>query len=143
MAFSLCSFAQDAPASSSDPDEKWNLHFQVTSIGQAHGRFRSPYEGEHSLPPHLERRVSLTGTIFFAFELGAHTQIVINPEIAGGEGFGGVSGIAGFTNGEIPRVAAATPKPYLARSYMVNTWALGSEMESTEGDANQLAGPRP
>ncbi|MGZ3434487.1 MAG: carbohydrate porin, partial [Isosphaeraceae bacterium] len=30
-------------------------------------------------------------------------QIYFDPEIAGGEGFSGVSGIAGFPNGEIPR----------------------------------------
>ena len=34
---------------------------------------------------------------------------VVNPEVAGGKGFGMVTGIAGFTNGEIPRVSSATP----------------------------------
>ena len=41
----------------------------------------------------------------------------------------------------------ASPRPdptlYLARGYMQNTWALGPETEAVEGDANQLAGPRP
>lgn len=38
-----------------------------------------------------------------------------------------MTGVAGFTNGEIPRVAEATPKLYLARGYLTNTWALSPE----------------
>src|SRR5581483_10351470 len=124
-------------------DQDWNIHFQATSIGDMHGSFRSPYEGLNSLPPHPERRVSLTATLFFAARLSNNTIIVINPELAGGKGFGGVTGIAGFPNGEIPRVAAATPKPYLARGFIQNTWALGDDVEMAEDDANQLRGALP
>ena len=70
-------------------------------------------------------------------------QFVINPEVAGGKGFGDVSGIAGFPNGEIPRVAAATPKPYLARGFARLTWGLDTETESAGGGPNQLAGDQP
>ena len=144
LASLVSGLAQDSDPTKPEPaPEKWNIHFQATSIGQMHGDFRSPYEGDNSLPPHLERRVSLTMTIFFAVRLGEHTVIVIDPEMAGGKGFGDVRGIAGFTNGEIPRVASATPTLYLARGYVRNTWALGPETESVEGDANQLAGRQP
>jgi hypothetical protein len=40
-----------------------------------------------------------------------------------------VTGVAGFTNGEIPRVAEATPKLYLACGYLKNTWALSPETD--------------
>src|ERR1041385_189563 len=50
----------------------WSAHFQATSIGDMHGSFSSPYEGPRSLPPHLERRVSLTTTAFLAASLGRH-----------------------------------------------------------------------
>jgi high affinity Mn2+ porin len=129
-------FAQDA-------DSNLSIHFQVTSIGQHHGPFDSPYEGPNSLPPHDENRVSLTATVFLVYRVNSWTEIVVNPEVAGGKGFGEVTGIAGFTNGEIPRVAEATPKLYPARAYVRTTWALGSETEFVQDGPNQLAGHVP
>ncbi len=133
--------AQDAAAGPAD--ERWNIHFQATSIGQHHGSFDSPYEGQNSLPGHPENRVSLTSTIFLSYRLNSWTEIVFDPEVAGGKGFGGVTGIAGFTNGEIPRVAQAVPTPYVARAFVRNTWGLGAETEYQEGGANQLGSALP
>ena len=133
-----------AQSTGSDPSaEQWDIHFQATSIGQHHGSFPSQYEGENSLPSHPESRVSLTATVFLAYRVNTWTELVVNPEVAGGKGFGDVTGIAGFTNGEIPRVAEATPKLYPARAYLKNTWALSSETEVVEGGPNQLAGIAP
>ena len=127
-------------ASASPPAEgRWSIHFQATSIGQHHGSFRSLYEGENSLPPHPESRVSLTATIFLGFRVNRHVELVVNPEIAGGKGFGMVTGIAGFTNGEIPRVSSATPTLYAARAFVRMVWALGPETELVEDGANQIA----
>jgi high affinity Mn2+ porin len=78
-----------------------------------------------------------------AARLGWNTQLYFNPEIAGGRGFSGVSGLANFSNGELPRVASATPKPYLARLYIVHDFGFGEEQESVSSSANQLAGQRP
>jgi hypothetical protein len=50
----------DSPQAGSlgNPDaERWNLHFQATSVGQHHGSFYSKYEGENSLPAHPENRI--------------------------------------------------------------------------------------
>ena len=133
--------AQDDSATPSA--ERWSIHFQATSIGQHHGSFPSLYEGENSLPSHPESRVSLTATVFLAFRVNSWTELVFNPEDAGGKGFGQVTGIAGFTNGEIPRVSQATPTLYPARGFIRNTWAIGSETHAVEGGPNQLAGPLP
>ena len=122
---------------------RWSVHIQATSIGQHHGAFPSLYEGENSLPPHPENRVSLTTTFFLGFRVNKHVELVVNPEIAGGKGFGMVTGIAGFTNGEIPRVSGATPKLYPARAYVRTVWALGPETEFIDGEANQIAGRIP
>ncbi|HYV64152.1 MAG TPA: carbohydrate porin, partial [Bryobacteraceae bacterium] len=46
-------------------------------------------------------------------------------------------------NGELPRVASATPKPYIARAYITHDFGFGSEREEVSSDANQLAGSRP
>ncbi len=123
--------------------ERWNLFYQATSIGQYHGAFSSPYTGVNSLQPYPERDVSLTTTLFFGWRLEDNTELFFDPEIAGGRGFSDVTGIANFTNGELPRVAAAQPKPYLARLYIQHDFGFGDEKETFENDENQLAGQRP
>jgi hypothetical protein len=137
--------AQDntAPAPDSIPTERWNLYYQATSIGQYHGTFHSPYEGTFSLQDYPERDVSLTATLFLGFRLLPNTQLYFDPEIAGGRGFSGVNGLANPSNGELPRVATAAPKPYIARLYIQQDFGFGSETEQTESDANQLGGSRP
>jgi high affinity Mn2+ porin len=128
---------------SAQNDPRWSIHFQATSIGQYHGGFPAAYSGPFSLANHAEAEVSLTTTLFLGFRLARDTYIYVDPEIAGGRGFSGVNGVANFPNGEMPRVAAATPKPYLARAYITQDIALGSKRESVEDDENQIAGSRP
>jgi high affinity Mn2+ porin len=124
-------------------NERWNLFWQATSIGQYHGTFRAPYEGTNSLENRTERDVSLTSTLYLGFRPFKNTQIYLNGELAGGRGFSGVTGLANFSNGELPRVASATPKPYLARAYIQQDFGFGSEKETFEDEENQLAGTRP
>lgn len=123
--------------------ERWNLYFQATSIGQYHGSFPSPYEGTYSLSPHPEAEVSLTSTLFLGIRLAPNTLFYFDPELAGGRGFSGTNGIANFPNGEMPRVAAATPKPYIARAYVTQDFGFGQRREIVTSDVNQLAGSRP
>src|SRR5271170_7004930 len=114
----LRAFTQSSDASTPQPSENWNLYYQATSIGQHHGTFNSPYEGPLSLRNYPESDVSITTTLFFGLRLGPGTQFVFDPEIAGGKGFSNVDGLANPSNGELPRVASATPKPYIARLYI-------------------------
>jgi hypothetical protein len=150
LAFSFHCAAQSSPDQPSQPSqsapvssERWNLYWQATSIGQYHGSFPSPYEDQYSLQNYPERDVSLTTTLFFGLRLDQNTQLYFDPEIAGGRGFSGVNGLANSSNGELPRVASAEPKPYVARLYVSHDFALGKEKESVESDENQLAGERP
>jgi high affinity Mn2+ porin len=140
LSFSWRLMAQspDAPAS-----ENWDLYYQATSIGQTHGTFNAPYTGPLSLQDYRENDVSLTTTLFFAARPAPNLQFVFDPEIAGGRGFSGVDGLANPSNGELPRVATATPKPYIARLYLSYDFGFGSEKEHVESDDNQLAGERP
>jgi high affinity Mn2+ porin len=131
--------AQAAPPAA----ERWNLYYQVTSIGQYHGSFSSPYSGPFSLAGHPEAETSLTSTIFFGFLIARDTQFYFDPEVAGGRGFSGTDGLANFSNGEMPRVETATPKPYIARLFVTQDFAIGKEREAVESDENQLAGSRP
>jgi hypothetical protein len=143
-----CGFAQEGTPSTpaadpAPPFENWNLFYQATSIGDSHGSFPAQYSGPLSLRNTPERDVSLTSTLFLGFRLGAHAQAYIDPEIAGGRGFSGVNGIANSPNGELPRVASATPKPYLARAYITYDFGFGDSNESFDSEENQLAGTRP
>jgi high affinity Mn2+ porin len=134
----LAAQSSDVPAS-----ENWNLYYQATSIGQTHGTFNAPYTGPLSLQDYRENDVSLTTTLFFDVRLAKNLQFVFDPEIAGGKGFSGVNGLANPSNGELPRVATATPKPYIARLYLTYDFGFGAEKEHVESDDNQLAGDRP
>ena len=121
--------AENKTASENVETERWNWFYQATSIGQYHGMFTSPYSGADSLRDVPESDASLTTTIFLGIRLQQNTSLYFNGEIAGGKGFSGTNGIADFPNGEIPRVAAATPKPYLARLYVTHDFSLGAEKE--------------
>ncbi|HKD10398.1 MAG TPA: carbohydrate porin [Bryobacteraceae bacterium] len=137
----LSLWAQTDPAT--DSAERWNLYYQATSIGQYHGTFNSPYYGSLSLREYPERDVSLTTTLFLGIDLTHNTRLYFNGEIAGGRGFSSVNGLANAANGELPRVASATPKPYIARLYLTHDFAFGDRTEAVESDVNQLAGTRP
>lgn len=142
LAHAPCVRAQDSVAPPIAP-ERWNLYFQATSVGQYHEAFPALYSGPLSLSNRSERDVSLTTTLFFGLRIGNNTQIYFDPEVAGGRGFSGVNGMANASNGELPRVASATPTPYLARLYVTHDFGFGDEKEDVESDANQLGGTRP
>ncbi|HEV2200014.1 MAG TPA: carbohydrate porin [Bryobacteraceae bacterium] len=135
---------RDLIADRARPDpERWNIFYQATSIGDYHGAFPAKYSGPLSLVNHSERDVSLTTTLFLGLRVAKDTQLYFDPEIAGGRGFSGVDGLANSPNGELPRVASATPKPYIARAYVMQDFGFGDERESFTSDENQLAGSRP
>lgn len=138
-------FTARPAAAQTDPPapERWNLFYQATSIGQYHGQFPAAYDGPLSLRSYPERDASLTTTLFLGLRLAKNTQFYFNPEIAGGRGFSNVDGLANPSNGELPRVATATPKPYIARLYISQDFGFGDRMEDVESDVNQLAGQRP
>lgn len=92
-----------------------SFHSQATSISQYHPSFHSPYAGANSLQPKEGIASSLTNTLFFAIRPWETGTFIINPEVAGGVGFSGTTGIAGFPNGEIFRVGNPKPTIYLAR----------------------------
>lgn len=143
LALPLSLAAQSADTPAPDSSENWNLYYQATSIGQRHGTFHSPYDGSLSLQNYPERDVSLTTTLFLGLRLGQGTQLYFDPEIAGGRGLSNVDGLANPSNGELPRVASATPKPYLARLYISHDFGFGDAVEHFDSDENQLAGDRP
>jgi high affinity Mn2+ porin len=124
------------------PDEihRFSIHGQTTVITEKHDVFHAPYTGVNSLPRHEGEKTSITATLFLGAKVWDGGELYFNPEIAGGEGFGGVTGIAGFPNGEIPRVGTPEPRPYIGRLFLRQTFGLGGEKEKIEDGQNQIAG---
>jgi len=122
-----------------DSTSRFNLHFQLTTIDQWHGSFTSPYQGLHSLSPKPENDMSLTSTLFFGFRAWKYGEFYLNPEVGGGQGFSGASGIAGFPNGEIYRVGNPTPSAYIGRIYWMQYFPLkGNKNTIVEDGQNQV-----
>jgi high affinity Mn2+ porin len=106
LALMMCSFIQVYAASDSTQTPWFDAHFQLTSITQINSAFSAPYSGTNSLGPASQSAMSLTATLFLKAQLWKGAELVFHPEIAGGEGLSGATGMAGFPNGEnLPRRA--------------------------------------
>ena len=122
-----------------DTGSGWSFHFQLTAIDQYHGYFSAPYSGHNSLQDTTEQDMSVTSTLFIGRRLWRYAAVYFDPEISGGRGFSGTTGIAGFPNGEIYRVGNPTPAAYVARAYFQQSFALpGSHDPLTREDVNQV-----
>ncbi|HLJ11002.1 MAG TPA: carbohydrate porin [Planctomycetaceae bacterium] len=132
----------ESKASGLEPEKPtwYSIHAQATTITQKNNDFRSPYAGPHSFLPDGPQATSGTATLFTAAKLWEGTEVVFNPEVAGGAGLSNVLGIAGFPNGEMTKVGAVEPIPYLARLYIRQTWGLGGEQEKIAEAQNTVAG---
>lgn len=126
------------------PETEWfSAHAQGTLISQKHDVFPARYTGPMDVPPHENWKTSVTGTVFLGLRLPwSGGEMYCDPEVSAGSGFGGVTGIAGFPNGEIPRVGSPEPEGYIARGFVRQTFGFGGEREHVEADQNQLAGFR-
>jgi high affinity Mn2+ porin len=124
----------------------YSAHAQATVVTQVHNVFPAPYTGPNSLRPSEPAANTMTGTVFYAARLCESerndTQIIFNPEVAGGGGFSATTGIAGFPNGEATRVGVPNPTPYIARLYVRQTFGFGGEREWAADENNQVAGER-
>jgi high affinity Mn2+ porin len=123
--------------------QRWNIHFQSTVVGQWHPAFHAPYAGQNSLISHEGAKVSITTTLFAGVRLWKGAEVYFNPEISGGEGLSQALGVAGALNGETFRVGSATPKVYVARLFFRQYIALSKDYEWVDNDANQLHVKRP
>jgi high affinity Mn2+ porin len=137
--------AQEAvPAPETPPaDARFDVHFQMTTVTQAHPGFDALYSGQNSLSPSAEHETTITSTLFLGARLWKGAEFYVNPELSGGSGLSHAFGIAGFPNGESFRVGDAQPHIYLGRLMLRQTFAAGSEIEAIEDKANQLGGSRP
>jgi high affinity Mn2+ porin len=135
--------APAAPIPAASEVEEFSVHGQGTVVSQHHDVFPAPYTAHMDVPRHEDWKTSVTGTLFIGARLPwAGGEFYLDPEISGGEGIGGVTGIAGFPNGEISRVTTPEPKVNMARAFLRQTFSLGGQREHIDSDQNQLAGYR-
>ena len=130
-------------ASADTARQNWNYHFQQTIIVQYHPNFSAQYSGPHSLQQSEPPQTSLTSTFFIGAKLWSHAALYFNPELAGGNGLSGATGIAGFPNGETFRIGDPAPQLTVARFFITQTIALSDGDSLVSDEANQLAGRQP
>ena len=130
----------------STANERWNIHFQATTVVQHKPKMAAKYtfEDYNSLSEEAETATSLTATIYVGARLWKGAEIYLNPELAGGAGISRATGAAGFPNGETFRVGNPSPTVYLARLYLKQTVDFDPQKwENTEGGFNELRGRAP
>jgi high affinity Mn2+ porin len=139
-------FGIDAPSSekaSTAPgadQDRVNFHGQTTFVEQAYPTFRSPYEGDNSLPGTGEGRETFDGTLYAGVRLWQGAELWINPEIDQGFGFGNTHGVAGFPSAESYKLGANYPYARIQRAFVRQTIDLGGETQKVDADINQFAG---
>jgi len=80
--------------------------------------FRSPYEGPSSFRSRNETELSHSYTLFLGARLTRSVEVYLNPELALGNGVGGVTGLAGYPNGDLTGQPSLPYRPYLARYFV-------------------------
>jgi len=131
--------AWSAVADDSD-GERWQIHGQATYVWQHKAAMAAPYTGPNSLVGPRELSYSFTATAALGWRPWAGGELYFNPEAAQGAPLSQLTGLGGFSNGEMARSSGPRLKIYRARLYGRQTWALGDETEAVESDFNQLAG---
>lgn len=124
--------------------EDWNAHLQSTYTWQNKHAFPAAYSGTNSLSPARELSYSWTTTLALGWRPWQGGELYFNPEAAQGVPLSGLTGLGGFTNGDMGRASGKTLKIYRARLFLRQSWPEGGEQQgeqdAVESAANQLAG---
>ena len=138
--FSIIGLTTSSIASAETSQEDWDAKFQSTYVWQKDAAFHSPYSSVNSLSSDAHKSYSFTATAAFGVRLWQGSELYLNPEVSQGVAFSDLTGLGGFTNGELARTSGAKPILYRARFFLRQTWGLGGGSEEVESGANQLAG---
>ncbi|MDE2118766.1 MAG: carbohydrate porin [Betaproteobacteria bacterium] len=122
------------------PEENWNVKFQATYIWQKKPSFNAAYSGPNSLLASKEKSYTFTSDAFLGVRVRQGSELYFVPEITQGVPFSNLTGMGGFTNGEITRVSGTNPTIYRQQLFLRQTWGLGGDTEKIESGMNQLAG---
>jgi hypothetical protein len=128
----------EAPAATAAEDT--HLRFQETYIFQRRGGIASPYLSGNSLRAQAERSYTSTTTAYAGLRPWRDGEIYANVELTQGVPASGLTGLAGFANGEATRASSPNPRIYRQRLFLRQTFGLGGGREAIEHDLNQMAG---
>lgn len=120
-------------------DEDWNAKFQTTYIVQKKSAFAAAYSGANSLSPSAEKSYTFSTDAFLAWRVQPHTELYFVPEVTQGVALSNLTGMAGFTNGEITRASGTNPTLYRQQLFVRHSWGLGGAVEQLASGMNQLA----
>ncbi len=130
-------------AQSTDPadtmGDTWDAKFQATTVQQRKPAFNEAYAGPNSLSAERAHSWSATATLFLGVRAWLGGEFYLNPEMAMGLPFSNLTGLGGFTNGELAKTSGTNPTFYRARLFLRQTWNIGTVSEAVEADQNQLA----
>lgn len=121
-------------------EESWNAKFQTTYIWQSKAPFSAAYSGPNSLSAEKEISYTFSTTAHLGFRPWQDGELYFDPEVTQGVPFSNLTGLGGFTNGEVTRASGTNPKIYRQRLFLRQTWNRGGGKERVESDFNQLAG---
>jgi len=139
MALQGCLFPVWSHANPSE-EEEWNARAQATYVWQGKRPFSAAYSGPNSLTVGKESSYSFTTTAMLGWRPAAGHELYFNPEAAQGVPLSNLTGLGGFTNGEIARSSGPDLKLYRARLFWRKTWNQGGERVDVESAPNQLGG---
>ena len=140
LAFVLCDVTLSPAAEMGFEVENWTARFQTSYMWQKKPGFDAAYSGQNSLISNREKSYTFTNTAYLGFRPWNGGELYFNPEIAQGAPFSNLSGLGGFTNGELTKAGATDPKIYRQRLFLRQTWNFGGGIEAVENDLNQMAG---
>lgn len=128
--------AQAEPAT----EENWNAKFQTTYIWQHKPGFNAAYSGANSLSAKAENSYTFTTDAYLGVRIWQGSELYLVPEITQGVPFSNLTGLGGFTNGEITRASGTNPILYRQQLFLRQSWGLGGDIERLASGMNQLAG---
>ena len=116
---------------------------QMNFIYQWHPSFPAPYTGPQSFQPRAEHATSRVLTLFLGVQLTPNTEILFDPESAGGRGISNAFGLAGFTNLDVVRNPQLGDTPYISRAMIHQIIPLSKERAPAERGPFFLAATLP
>src|SRR6266478_9017763 len=123
-------------------EESGPFHFQATVATQAHPSFQAAYSGKNSLRSDSESATSVVMDLSLTLRPWVGSELVFQPELAGGRGLSSTLGIAAFPSGEVYRVGNPEPTIVLARVFLRQIFGFGGGRVRVLPGMNQLAGER-
>lgn len=132
--------AEPVEAPAATPEQEWGTAFQSTYVWQDKAAFPAAYSGNNSLGTERALSYSFTVTAMVGMRPWRGGELYFNAEGAQGVPLSGLTGLGGFTNGEMARSATPNLGLYRARLFLRQTWGEGGGEEVQASGLTQLAG---